>query len=174
MKRKIIYRLIYMYYKKTLRNEFDYGGLVVACVGDADVAGADWSSGTRRQRLLVGARRCVRQLGSNLQYPAEPRTGNYFVYVSLEAPKLQTSCLRYFSPSVLLVFSFLCRPSFCEHGDRLVSLVLFFTPSYIGFVNRRTRVKFATPLFFSGSQVNDVTLRIFRPPPGVVTCFYCD
>lgn len=49
-----------MYNKKTLRNEFDYGGLVVACVGDADVAGADWSSGTRRQRLLVGARRCVR------------------------------------------------------------------------------------------------------------------
>lgn len=59
--------------------------------------------------------------------------------------------VRFFS-----FFSFLCRPSFCEHGDRLVSLVLFFTPPYIGFVNRRTRVKFATPLFFSGSQVNDV------------------
>lgn len=51
---------------------------------------------------------------------------------------------------------------------------VFYPIVYIGFVNRRTRVKFATPLFFSSSQVNDVTLRIFRPPPGVVTCFYCD
>lgn len=52
--------------------------------------------------------------------------------------------VRFFS-----FFSFLCRPSFCEHGDRL-------DRPYIGFINRRTRVKFATPLFFSGSQVNDV------------------
>lgn len=60
--------------------------------------------------------------------------------------------VRFFS-----FFSFLCRPSFCEQLVIDSSLwFCFSTPPYIGFINRRTRVKFATPLFFSGSQVNDV------------------
>lgn len=40
--------------------DFDYGGSDPACVDGAGVAIVDWLNGTRRWRLLVDARRCVR------------------------------------------------------------------------------------------------------------------
>ena len=63
----------------------------------------------------------------------------------------------------------------CSHSRSRSVLSPSYT--YIGFVKRRARDCASSSrhrCFFPAVKSSGATLRIPRPPPGVVTCFYCD
>lgn len=158
MRRKIIYGLIYTYNKKNITEWIwlrRFGRSVCWRCRCRWCWLVEWNAAT----APIGRRAEVRSIA--WLEPPVPGRASYGKLLRLcivrEAPKLQTACLRYFSPSVSSRFFPSCV------GLLFVNTVIdsslwfcFSTPPYIGFINRRTRVKFATPLFFSGSQVNDV------------------
>lgn len=179
MRRKIIYGLIYTYNKKNITEWIwlrRFGRSVCWRCRCRWCWLVEWNAAT----APIGRRAEVRSIA--WLEPPVPGRASYGKLLRLcivrEAPKLQTACLRYFSPSVSSRFFPSCV------GLLFVNTVIdsslwfcFSTPPYIGFVNRRTRVKFATPLFFSGSQRRElyessdrrrVSLRAF-----IVTELFC-
>lgn len=176
MRRKIIYGLIYMYNKKNITEWIwlrRFGRSVCWRCRCRWCWLVEWNAAT----APIGRRAEVRSIA--WLEPPVPGRASYGKLLRLcivrEAPKLQTACLRYFSPSVSSRFFPSCVGLLFVNTVIDSSLWFCFLPHRISAsLTVAPESSLRRRCFFPAVKSTTWTLRIFRPPPGVVTCFYCD